>query len=68
MRHWKLGIGAQHVQQLMCVVEAEEPNGFIMVMDRVIWPKIQAASIFPFHYASLASYCMLNCANLRLKS
>ena len=36
--HWKLGISMQRIQELMHVVEAQEPDGKVSVMDRVICP------------------------------
>ena len=42
--HFKLGVSMRHIQQLMKVAEIKEPNGRVSVMDRVIVPKINAAS------------------------
>jgi hypothetical protein len=42
--HWKLGISMQRVQELMRVVEVEEPDGRVLVKDRVICPRIRSAA------------------------
>jgi hypothetical protein len=34
--HWKLGISMQRIQELMRVVEVEEPDGKVSAVDRVI--------------------------------
>ena len=38
--HLKLGISMQHIQELMQVVEVEEPDEKVSDMDRVICPQI----------------------------
>jgi hypothetical protein len=45
--HWKLGISMQRIQELMRVVEVEEPDGRVSTMDRVICPRIKAAANCP---------------------
>ena len=45
--HWKLGISMQQVQELMHLVEVEEPTGAVSTLDLVIVPKTKAASTFP---------------------
>jgi hypothetical protein len=45
--HWKLGISMQQIQELMCVVEMEEPDGKVLTMDRVICPRIRSAATYP---------------------
>ena len=45
--HWKLGISMQQIQELMRVIEVEEPDGRISVIDRVICLKIQAVANYP---------------------
>ena len=45
--HWKLGISVQHIQELMQVMEVEEPDGKTSVLDRVICPCICAAANCP---------------------
>jgi hypothetical protein len=60
--HWKLGISMQRVQELMRVVQVEEPNGAVSTMDRVIVPKIKAAANCP---VPLCQSCQLSRARLR---
>jgi hypothetical protein len=45
--HWRLGISMQRIQELMRVVEVEEPDGRITAKDRVICPRIRAAANCP---------------------
>jgi hypothetical protein len=45
--HWKLGISMQRIQELMRVVEVEEPDGRVSAMDRVICPRIRSAANCP---------------------
>jgi hypothetical protein len=60
--HWKLGISMQRVQELMRVVQMEEPNGAVSTMDRVIVPKIKAAANCPI---PICQSCQLSRARLR---
>lgn len=60
--HWRLGIGMQRVQELMRVVEVEEPNGAISTMDRVITPTIKSAATCPI---PICQSCQLSRARLR---
>ena len=45
--HWKLGISMQRIQELMRVVEVEEPDGKVSAMDRVIYLQIHSAATCP---------------------
>jgi hypothetical protein len=60
--HWKLVISMQRVQELMRVVQVEEPNGAVSTMDRVIVPKIKAAATCPI---PLCQSCQLSRAKMR---
>lgn len=60
--HWKLGISMQRIQELMRVVEVQEPSGAVSTMDRVIKPKIKSASNCPI---PLCQSCQLSRAKQR---
>jgi hypothetical protein len=45
--HWKLGINMQRIQELMRVVEIQEPDRKISTKDRVIIPRIKSAATYP---------------------
>jgi hypothetical protein len=60
--HWKLNISMQQVQELMRVVEAEEPGRWVSDKDRVICPRIRAAAKCPI---SLCQSCQMSRAKQR---
>ena len=52
----------QRIQELMRVVEVEEPDGRVSVMDQVICPRICSAANCPI---PMCQSCQMSCAKER---